>query len=394
MFIDRLNQINPNTKFIMLCFGVFLGFLCIGIPLPILPEFIHHNLGMTMFIAGVGVGLQSLVTVITRRFAGQYADTVGAREATRRGFLICSLAAILYFISALASTSPVVALIALFAGRITLGMGESFMLTGILTWGIEILGPSQSGKVMSWNGIAMYGAIAIGAPIGLWSYSKLSFLGVAGIVLLLPMIGFLIASSFTHARVAASSKEKPSFVNTVKKIWSYGLGFALGGVGFGALSAFIALVFKSKEWENSGYALLIFGFCYIGVRLVAGHLPDKTGGRSVAIVSLALEIIGQICLWTAETPSTAFIGVALTGIGFSLLFPAFGVQALKEVTPESKGTALGAFSAFFDIALGLTAPICGLIIEGSRIQNIYLFGALASLIAFFMATRKKESCCS
>lgn len=394
MITARLNQLNPNTKFAILCFGVFLGFLCIGIPLPILPEFIHNKLGMTMFIAGVGVGLQSLVTVTTRRFAGQYSDMVGAREATRRGFLLCSLAAILYFISALFPTSPLLAVMVLFLGRIALGIGESFMLTGILTWGIEILGPSYSGKVMSWNGIAMYGAIALGAPIGLWGYSKLSFLGVAGIVLFLPMIGYLIASTFTHTRVEVGTTVKPSFTKTVKKIWTYGLGFALAGVGFGALSVFIALVFKTKGWENSGYALLIFGFCYIGVRLVAGHLPDKTGGRSVAIISLILEIIGQVCLWTASTPTTAFIGVALTGIGFSLLFPAFGVQALKQVTPESKGTALGAFSAFFDIALGLTAPICGLIIENSNIQNIYLFGAFSAFVAFLIANRRKESCCS
>lgn len=224
MITARLNQINPNTKFIILCFGVFLGFLCIGIPLPILPEFIHHKLGMTMFIAGVGVGLQSLVTVTTRRFAGQYADTVGAREATRRGLLLCSLAAVLYFMSAFIPAYPAWSVLVLFLGRIALGIGESFMLTGILVWGIEILGPSYSGKVMSWNGIAMYGAIALGAPIGIWGYSKFSFLGVAGIVLFLPMIGYLIASSFAHTPVEVKATVKPSSLKRFKRFGLMDLG--------------------------------------------------------------------------------------------------------------------------------------------------------------------------
>lgn len=384
-------KITPRLKFIILCFGVFLGFLCIGIPLPVLPSFIHDNLGMSMLIAGTGVGLQSLTTVITRRFAGQYADTIGARAATRRGFLACSIAAALYLVSSLLTTTPLFSISTLFAGRILLGIGESFMLTGILTWGIEILGPKESGKVMSWNGIAMYGAIAIGAPIGLWIYSKYSFLGIASIVLLLPLIGYFIASVFSEDVRLIQLKTKPSFIKTIKNIWSFGLGFALAGVGFGALATFSALLFKMRNWDHSSWALLIFGLFYIGVRLIAGHLPDKTGGRSVAIVSLVLEISGQLILWKSTGPFIAFIGVALTGAGFSLLFPAFGVQALKRVSPESKGTALGAFSAFFDISLGMTAPVCGFIIEHSNIQNIYLFGAIAAGISFFIAIKNNDT---
>lgn len=264
------------------------------------------------------------------------------------------------------------------------------MLTGILTWGIEILGPTESGKVMSWNGIAMYGAIAIGAPIGIWNNSHFSFFGVARIVLFLPLAGYFIASLFPPDLKIDLLKVKPSFSKTIKNIWSYGLGFALAGVGFGALATFIAILFKIKNWEHSGWALLIFGFFYIGVRLVAGHLPDKTGGRSVAIISLLIEILGQFILWKANDPFTAFVGVALTGAGFSLLFPAFGVQALKRVPPESKGKALGAFSSFFDISLGLTAPICGLIIENTNIHNIYLFGAFTSIIALIIAINHQK----
>jgi predicted MFS family arabinose efflux permease len=128
-----------------------------------------------------------------------------------------------------------------------------------------------------------------------------------------------------------------------------------------------------------------FGVGFIFVRLVLGSLPDRMSGYRIALWSMVVEAIGQTMLWAAPHEIVALAGALVTGLGCALIFPALGVEALKRVLPANRGSAMGAFVAFLDIAYGLSGPAAGVIAGQFGYAAVYLFGAACALIGAALA---------
>lgn len=165
----------------------------------------------------------------------------------------------------------------------------------------------------------------------------------------------------------------------------------LAGIGFAALSNFASLDFAEHGWPGGGNALFAYGACFVGVRVVAGGLPDWPGGARVAAAFMAVEALGQALLWCAPTATVALVGAALTGTGCSLVFPALGVEAFKRVPTDQRGIALGVFAAFQDLAVGATGPILGAAAIKADSSAVFLVGALAATAGVAAATRLRPS---
>ncbi len=121
------------------------------------------------------------------------------------------------------------------------------------------------------------------------------------------------------------------------------------------------------------------------VRIFLGHLPDRLGGLRVAIASLAVEALGQLLIWAANDPSLALVGAFLTGLGCSMIFPAMGREVVHLVQPHLRGTALGGFTAFQDLAYGLTGPLAGFLADRAGYGGVFLVGGIAAGIGFLIA---------
>jgi MFS family permease len=385
------SQVPPSAATINLRIfsAVFLTFICyltIGIPLAVLPGYIHSNLGYSSFIAGLGVSIQYAATLLTRPFAGRSIDSLGPKRAVLIGLSALIASGIFLLLTAVFQDLPLLSLLMLAISRMVLGFAESIIGSGAMSWGIGQAGTSHTPRVIAWNGIASYSAIAVGAPVGVAMEQHWGLMSLAVLAIVLPVIGYLIARAKAAVAIVAHG-EALAFRLVLWRVLPMGLGLCLGTIGFGSIATFITLYYKSFSWDGAAYCLSAFGFTFVCVRLLLAHTIHRFGGFRVALVSYPIEFAGLMMIWLAPSPAWTLLGAALTGAGFSMIFPALAMEAMALAPSRNRGAAISAYSLFFDISLGVTGPVAGLLIGGFGYPSVYLFAALAALLAFVIILR-------
>lgn len=374
---DTSEPIHSHALF-RISFAMFLAYLTIGIPLVTLPLFVHQQLQFNDVLVGIAVGSQFIATLVTRGVAGRKADILGGRRTVCLGLVCCGASGALMLGSSFALANPLVCYLLLIIGRMVLGLGESLILTGNLTWGMWLAGAPRAGKVIAWNGMATYGALAAGGPLGLALYHHSGLPMMALITLVLPLGAWCVMNGIPEN--VPGKRMRAPVRHVISLIWRPGVGLVLQGIGFASLSAFAVLYFTERQWNYAGFAMTLFGCAFIVTRLFFGHMPDRYGGVRIATLSLLTESVGLLLLWSAPIPAIALAGAALTGCGCSLMFPSLGVEVVRRVPDEIRGTALGIWSAFQDLAYGLTAPLAGLITPLMGYRQVFLIAAACALL--------------
>jgi MFS family permease len=358
--------------------AVFVGFLVIGIAIPVLPLHVHQGLGQSTFLVGLVAGSQFAAAILTRVWAGRHSDTRGPKRAVITGLAIAVAAGLLYVGSLSSVGIPSVSVTILLFGRALLGVGESFIITGAQSWGLAILGVQNTSKVLAWVGSAMFGAFAAGAPIGTLLYGRYGFGAIGLATTLLPLATLLLLIPL-HA-VPATAQMRTGLLKVMASVWLPGIGSALSSIGFGAVTAFSALLFVAQDWP-AWPAFTAFAMTFILARITLGHLADRLGGAKVALICVLIEAAGLALMELAPHFALALAGAALTGFGYSLVYPGLGVEAIRRVPPQDRGLAMGAYTAFLDIALGFGTPALGLLANVAGLGSVFLASTAAAVCA-------------
>lgn len=373
-------------QLVWMTLALFLTYLSVAMAMPAVAVHVSQALGMGNVASGLAVGIAFLSTILSRGWAGRLADEHGGKVAMFRGLGLYAMAGLLCWASSLPALglgTGLASYLVLLAGRLLLGLGESYALVGMLAWAMATLGPARSGLVMALVGIGMYGAFAVGGPLGLWLLQGLGFAGLMLAGMALPLVSALML--WRTAPAMSAPGQRAPFTQVLGLVWKPGAVVGLQGVGFAALGAFFPLYFLAHGWAGAGYGLTCFGLGFVAVRLLAGSLPDRVGGAPVALVSLLVEALGQTLLWLAPNPAVAMVGALLTGMGCSMVFPAMGLEAVKRVPAHLRGTAIGGFAAFQDLAYGATGPMAGWIADHFGHSQVFLIGAVAAAVAACLA---------
>ncbi|MDD0972474.1 MFS transporter [Pseudomonas fontis] len=366
-----------TLQILSIVFYTFIAFLCIGLPIAVLPGHVHDQLGFSAVVAGLTIGLQYLSTLLSRPMAGRLVDSLGTKKAIVYGLLGIAGAGLLTWVSALLMSLPLTSLLVLLGGRVLLGIAQGLIGVGTLSWGIGEVGAEHTARVISWNGIASYGAIAIGAPAGVILAGELGFASLGLALLAFALLALMVVRN--KPSLAVVRGERLPFWAAFARVAPCGVGLTLASIGYGTLTTFVTLFYLERGWSGAAWCLSAFGICFILSRLLFVNAVNQWGGYRVAVVCMAVEALGLALLWLAPSPVLALLGAGLTGFGLSLVYPALGVEAIKQVPSSSRGAGLGAYAVFFDLALAIAGPLMGAIAAHLGYAWIFCVAALLSL---------------
>lgn len=366
-----------TRQILAIVFYTFITFLCIGLPIAVLPGHVHDQLGYGAVIAGVTIGLQYLTTLLSRPFAGRVADSLGGKRAIGYGLLAIIGCGVLTLFSAWTLAWPQASLALLLGGRVLLGLAQGLIGVATLSWGINQVGAEHTARVISWNGIASYGAIAIGAPVGVLLVAGLNFSVLGPLLVILAVVGLFALRQ--RPDVVVVRGERLGFWPAFVRVAPCGTSLMLASIGYGTLTTFVTLYYLERGWTGAALCLSAFGVCFIISRLLFVNAVNRFGGYTVAITCMATEVVGLTLLWLAPSPGFALLGAGLTGFGLSLVYPALGVEAIKHVPPSSRGAGLGAYAVFFDLALAIAGPVMGAVAVHLGYASIFCVTALLAL---------------
>ena len=88
-------------------------------------------------------------------WSGHYADSKGPKRAVVVGLLTAMAGGLLYLLSLGFVGTPWLSAAILLCSRALLGGAESLVITGAVSWGLALAGPANTGRVISWVGMAM-----------------------------------------------------------------------------------------------------------------------------------------------------------------------------------------------------------------------------------------------
>lgn len=375
--ISAQSSMAITLQIVSIVFYTFIAFLCIGLPIAVLPGYVHEQLGFSAVIAGLTIGAQYLATLLSRPMAGRMSDTVGTKRSIIYGLLGILLSGLLTLISVWLEHWPLLSLAVLLGGRLLLGVAQGLIGVGTISWCMGQVGAEHTARSISWNGIASYGAIAIGAPLGVVMVEQYGFTSLGIALSVLAVLALLLIRNKPSVPVIRG--ERLPFWAVFGRIAPFGASLSLASIGYGTLTTFITLFYLSRGWTGAAYCLTVFGVCFICSRLLFISSISRFGGFRSAIACMCVETLGLTLLWLAPSTAWALIGAGLTGFGLSLVYPALGVEAIKQVPNSSRGAGLSAYAVFFDLALAIAGPLMGAVALNLGYSWIFFCAALLSI---------------
>lgn len=371
------NQRIFNKSFLFLFISNFLVFIGFEMLIPILPAYL-----LSMHASTVQVGLVTTLftigAVLIRPFVGYYLIdnqrknlAIGASIALMIITLIYPFLTIVWFFLLL---------------RFFHGVVWGVSTTANSTIAVDLIPKTRLGEGMGYFSISTTVGAIIAPSMGIFIYDSFSFDVLIWSSVILSLLA-IIALQFVHSPAPVKGEKQPfRFFDIIfeRDAWFPALLAVITTLGFGAIITFLVLFGKQKGLEHIFLFFLINAIVSTLLRPFTGKWYDKRGPWSIIIGSALLGFLSLIILSYAINDLYLIIAAILFGAGYGTIMPSLQTWVVQKVSKEKSGTANATFFSSFDVGIGISALVLGILAKWISLAMIFRVVSISFIIVAFL----------
>ncbi|MCY8921746.1 MFS transporter [Bacillus atrophaeus] len=366
-----------NKSFLFLFISNFLVFIGFEMLLPILPAYL-----LSMNASSIQVGLMTtlftLGAVLIRPFVGYYLI-----DNQRKSLAIIASAALM-IITMLYPFLHIIWLLLLL--RLFHGAAWGVSTTANSTIVVDLIPKTRLGEGIGYFSISTTVGAIIAPSVGILIYGSFSFniLIWSSVVLSLMAV---IALQFVYSPAPVKHERKPfQFFEAIfeKDVWFPALLTVITTLGFGAIITFLVLFGKQKGLDHIFLFFLINATVSTLLRPFTGKWYDKKGPWSIIVVAALLGFLSLVMLSYTTNNLYLIIAAILFGAGYGTVMPCLQTWTVQKVSEEKSGAANATFLSSFDVGVGVSAFVLGILAEWMSLEMIFRIVSLSFIFVAFL----------
>lgn len=367
------NQKIFNKSFLFIFTSNFLVFIGFEMLLPILPAYMI-SLDASPIQVGLVTTLFTVGAVLIRPFAGYFLID------NKRKALAIVASAMLMLITFVYPFLNIIWMLLLL--RLFHGAAWGVSTTANSTMAVDSIPKSRLGEGLGYFSVSTTVGAIIAQSLGIFIYDFYSFDIVIWSSVILSLLA-LTALLFVKSSVPVK-REKALFrffdMIFERNAWFPALLTVISTLGFGAIITFLVVFGEQQNLDNIFLFFLVNATVSTLLRPYTGKWYDRNGPWSIIIVSAILGFLSLVVLSFATNDFYLIISAILFGAGYGTVMPCLQTWAVQNVSEEKSGAANATFFSSFDVGVGVSAFILGMLAEWVSIEMIFRIVSFSFLV--------------
>jgi MFS family permease len=319
---------------------------------------------------GLVIGAFSLAAVVLRPVVGRIGDARGRRLLILAGAALVGASVAGYVVAN--------NLIVLLLLRLVTGAGEAAFYVGAASAINDLAPEERRGEALSFFSLALYAGIALGPVLGETVLNHTHFHSAWIASAICAFVAFFLGIGITDTRDDDIGESRSNRIIHPAALLP-GTILAAGIVGLTGFNSFMPLYVLTLGMKGSRVVFVTFSAVVLLVRGFGAQIPDRLGARFSARAALIISAVGLALIAAWATPAGLLVGTVAFALGQALAFPALMTIAIRGAPASERGSVVGTFTAFFDLAYGVGAIGLGAVVSILGYRGMFAVSAAAAL---------------